>query len=595
MFRTACNVCKNFSVYTPAPRILLQGVPEWGQPPWITFRAPRVIHVARTRDEVRGVMRAVEHATAEGRWAAGFVAYEAAPACDRALETHAPGPTPLAWFAVYDTWEAAEPPSGSPAPLALEPALEEAAYAVRIARIKDCIARGETYQVNFTFPLQGEDAASPEARFAALYRSQRCRYGALIETAEFAVCSASPELFFRQTGGRLLCRPMKGTAPRGRWAEEDAEIAARLQSSPKDRAENLMIVDMMRSDLGRIARTGSVSAMRLFELERLPTVWQMTSTIEAETDAGLDAIFAALFPCASVTGAPKVRTMHWIRALEDGPRGVYTGAIGLAGPDRRAQFNVAIRTLYTESTTRRTTYGVGSGIVWDSDAAREYAECRAKALVLSGDMDFEVVTSLRWDPGIDCALWPRHVDRLRRAAEYFGYPFHVHALDEAWQHACAAFPGKPLRVRISISADGAIRVEHQAAPQVNPVRIALAAQAMDTRSPFLFHKTTRRAMYESARAGAPTAEDVLLWNEAGEVTESTIANVAVQVDGRWTTPPLRCGLLGGVMREELLAAGRWVEGVIHREQLAPGTEVQLANAVRGVWTASVVANESRHQ
>lgn len=574
---------------TREPRILLQGVPEWGQPPWIAFHAPRAIHVAHRLDEVRAVLHAVEQAAEAGRWAAGFVAYEAAPAFDPALETHEPGPTPLAWFAEYDAWTPSAPPSGHPAPLSLEPALDEAVYAERIGRIKECIARGETYQVNFTFPLRGDDPTPPEARFAALIRSQRCRYGALIETDAFSICSASPELFFLQTGDEIVCRPMKGTAPRGRWTEEDEAIADCLQASPKDRAENVMIVDMMRNDLGRIARTGTVRTSRLFELERLPTVWQLTSTIEAETDAGLAAVFAALFPCASVTGAPKVRTMHWIRRLEDGPRGVYTGAVGVAGPGRRAQFNVAIRTLFCGAAQRSATYGVGSGIVWDSDASREYAECQAKALVLAGDTAFDVITSLRWEPGAGCPLWPRHVARLRRAAEHFGYPFDEAQVEAAWRRAIATFPREPRRVRIAISADGAVHIEHQSPPGVNPTRVALAAHAMDTRSPFLFHKTTQRAMYEAARAAAPDAEDVLLWNEVGELTESTIANVAVRVDGQWTTPPVRCGLLGGVMRDHLLATGAWVEGVVRREQLAPGTEVQLANAVRGVWTATLIS------
>ena len=572
----------------PTPHLLLQGVPEWGQPEWITLRAPCEILVARRLVDVRGVLRAVESATARGRWAAGFVAYEAAPTFDPALEVHPPGDAPLAWFAISDAWEPAIPPAGRAPPLELAAALDAYVYAARIAEIKACIARGETYQVNFTFPLRGHDPATPAARFGALVRSQRCRYAALIQTDEFAVCSASPELFFRQTGDHLVCRPMKGTARRGRWAEEDAEIAGRLHASTKDRAENVMIVDMMRNDLGRIARTGTVHTTRLFELERLPTVWQMTSTIEAETDAGLEAIFAALFPCASVTGAPKVRTMHWIRQLEDAPRGVYTGAIGLAGPGRRAQFNVAIRTLITSRENGQSTYPVGSGIVWDSDPAREFAECRAKALVLTGDTDFDVITTLRWEPGVGCALWPRHLDRLRRAAKHFDIPFEATRVQESFRNAAGRFPASPLRVRLAIGHDGGMDITHQPLPTENPGRLALAATPLDTDSPYVFHKTTRRAFYEEARKQRPDVDDVLLWNPAGEITETTIANLAIQREGRWITPPIRCGLLGGVMREELLARGEWTEGIIRREELRPGARLQLSNAVRGAWFATIV-------
>lgn len=571
-------------------KITLCGVAEWNQPDWIRFERPVHILATRSLSEVRTILRQVEEATQKGLWAVGFVAYEAAPAFDPALQTHCPGPLPLIWFALYEQWQSAPEPDAAPPPLQLSPALDEPSYICKLNTIKDCIARGETYQVNFTFPFHGSDPADPSARFAALHRAQHSRYSAFIETSDFAICSASPELFFLQTGDHLLCQPMKGTAPRGRCAEEDHALAEQLKASPKERAENVMIVDMMRNDLGRIARLESVRVSRLFELERLPTVWQMTSSVEARTTAGLDAVFGALFPCASVTGAPKAKTMEIIRNLESTPRGIYTGAIGLAGPGRRARFNVAIRTLTIEKRTADATYNVGSGVIWDSEPRREYAECLAKALVLKAPEEFSVLTSLRWEPGTGYFLWPRHLARIARAARHFGFPFDAKALEEKANNAAAEFPATPQRVRILVDRRGEIVVERHALPSVssNPTRIARAAAAINSDSVFLYHKTTRREVYERARASRPEADDVLLWNQAGEVTETTIANLAIQRNGRWVTPPAHTGLLAGVMREELLARGEWTEGPVRDAELTPGMEIQLANAVRGRWSARLI-------
>ncbi len=575
--------------------ILIQGEPAWNQPAWIQFEQPRAIYTARTRAEVPALLRRVESANANGQWAVGFLTYEAGPAFDSALVAHddTGSPTlPFAWFAIFDAWQPTAEPTDPAPPLHLAPQLDEAAYTRAIAKIKDAIARGETYQVNYTFPLHGHDTAPPRARFAALTRAQRSRYAAFIETSDFAICSASPELFFFQNGNHVTCRPMKGTAPRGRWPDEDQARAKELRNSKKDRAENVMIVDMMRNDLGRIAISGSVHTTQLFHIEHFPTIWQMTSTVEAQTRASLTEIFAALFPCASITGAPKIQTTRIIRDLEPGPRGIYTGAIGIAGPNRRARFNVAIRTLFIEKQTQRALYPVGSGIVWDSRAENEYAECLTKALILRQPADpFSIITTLRWDPATGCPLWPRHVARLARAAERFGYPFEIEKLQRAFDAAAQTFPSAPQRVRIALDPHGEIAVEHYPAPDsaTHPTRIALAKTAVDTQSPFLFHKTTRREIYEQKRAERPDAHDVLLWNENGEITESTIANIAINIGSQWITPPVASGLLPGVMREELLANGVWVEAQtpIHRDTLAPGIEIQLANALRGVWSATL--------
>lgn len=572
------------------PRVLLQGAPALGLPPWIAFRRPlREIAATRLAD-VAGALRDLEEALAQGHWVAGFLSYEAAPAFDPALRVPPAGPWPLLWFGVYATWQASDPP-GTDGPAegwTGDAAVDAQAYAATIARIKDLIGRGETYQVNYTLRLEGPAPAQPARAFAQLHGAQQGGYSAYIETEDFALCSASPELFFRQHGPLITCQPMKGTAPRGRWTEEDAERGLALQASAKDRAENVMIVDMVRNDLGRIARPGTVRTVSLFDRQRLPTVWQMTSTVTAETDAGLADILRALFPSASVTGAPKVRTMDIIRQLEDRPRGVYTGAIGFAGPGRMAQFNVAIRTLQVDRRAHRAVYGIGSGIVWDSDAGREYEECRSKALVLQPVPDFQIQTTLRWEPASGYGLLPRHLARLERAARYFDFVWDPDAVQAALARQAASFPAAARRVRLLVARDGAPTVESGPAPvpSAAPRRVALAHRPVDTSSPFLFFKTTLRRAYDDARARRPDVDDVILWNEQGEITESTICNVAVRRDGRWITPPVSCGLLAGVLREELLARGELQEGVITRAEFEAAPDIALFNAVRGWMKAT---------
>lgn len=569
-------------------RVILQGEPAWGMPPLAEGEGLEAVLETRSLREVSAVLKEVETRAEKGCWCAGFVAYEAAPAFDRALATHPPANLPLVRFGVFRSLRPfAGPCANAPPPLLLTPYVDAHTFERRVTLIKEAIARGETYQVNFSFPLTGTDEADPTARFTRLLRAQRCRYGALIECPDLVVCSASPELFFQREGTRIICRPMKGTAPRGRWDREDEEVARRLAGSTKDRAENIMIVDMIRNDLGRIAQTGSVRVDRLFEVERLPTVWQMTSTVSAETRAGLPAIFAALFPCASVTGAPKIQTTRLIRDLEVGPRGVYTGAVGFVGPGRRARFNVAIRTL-VRLPGGFVRYDVGSGIVWDSDPAREYAECLAKARVLvAAEDNFDVITSGRWEPSGGLLLWERHLERLCRACAYFDRPFDAEAMRAACERATAG-ERVPRRLRIAVGPSGELRAEIADVPSAVPSRIALAPQPIDVDTPFVFHKTTRREMYETFRAAAPDADDVLLWNAAGELTETTIANVAFHRRGRWVTPPVHCGLLAGVMRESLLAGGEWIEGIVYKDEIVPGEEIEMANAVRGRWRARLI-------
>jgi para-aminobenzoate synthetase / 4-amino-4-deoxychorismate lyase len=336
-----------------------------------------------------------------------------------------------------------------------------------VERIKDYLVRGHTYQVNHTFPLRASFTGDPWAFFLDLAAAQQGQYAAFIDTGPLAICSASPELFFRLDGDRLTARPMKGTAPRGRTLAEDESRIAELRRSEKNRAENLMIVDMIRNDLGRVAEIGSVAVPRLFEVERYPTLLQMTSTVTARTQASVAEILAHIFPCASITGAPKVRTMEIIRELEPQPRGIYTGAIGFIAPGRRAQFNVAIRTVLIDRERQQASYGVGSGLVWDSDAATEYAECVLKARVLTERRpSFQLLEALLWEPDSGYFLLAAHLERLANTAVYFQVPLDRPAI-EAYLTEQARTLTEPGKIRLRVALDGRFTVEVEAlAPEV---------------------------------------------------------------------------------------------------------------------------------
>ena len=352
---------------------------------WLHFTKPYQVFVAETQDDVLPSLRELERLVQANDWyAAGFLSYEAASALDPAHQTRGESEFPYLWFGLYPKPRvvALPKPEGSKETLDWRPTISGETYHSAIAKIKDHIAEGRTYQVNFTMRLRAEFTGNAWDVFLQLAQSQN-RHAAYIDTGRYAICSASPELFFQLDGNTLTCRPMKGTTIRGRTTEEDLEQSVWLKRSEKNRAENVMIVDMIRNDLGRIATIGSVTVPRLFETERYPTLWQMTSTVRARTDASFSEIFTALFPSASITGAPKVSTMKIIAELESTPRKIYTGTIGYIAPKRQAKFNVAIRTALIDRVLDSAEYGVGGGIVWDSTSTDEHAEALLKARVLT--------------------------------------------------------------------------------------------------------------------------------------------------------------------------------------------------------------------
>jgi para-aminobenzoate synthetase / 4-amino-4-deoxychorismate lyase len=558
---------------------------------WLRFEAPERILVASTPAEVREALRELAAATSEGLWAAGFLAYESAAAFGLAVRSPQSG-LPLLWFGLYREADPAEAPCLVPGALdpapAWQPALDGALHASALHLLQERIGWGDTYQVNFTFPLRAPFTASPWALFAALFAAQRPKYAAYLDTGRFALCSVSPELFFEWEGDRLSTRPMKGTAPRGRTPREDDARALALAASEKDRAENLMIVDMLRNDLGRVAVPGTVRVSDLFTVERYPTLLQMTSSVEARTNADLPEILAALFPCASVTGAPKVRTMQLIAEAETAPRGVYTGAIGYVGPARRARFSVAIRTVVVDRETGEALYGVGSGIVADSTASGEYGECLLKARILS-ESPFRLLETILWTPGEGFFLGEAHLDRIMASAVYFGGDVsRAHLATEL--AALGARLDQATRVRLLVDLDG--RVELQWGQVLNgesqftiqdltPVAVALADTPVDEASPWLYHKTTRREAYDAALAKHPDVDDVVLWNSRGEVTEACRANVVVDLGHGLVTPPIACGLLPGTFRAHLLEAGEVREQVVTIADLEGAHRVFLVNSVRG--------------
>lgn len=556
----------------------------------LAFGAPIAVITADAHAAVKPALAEAAAASRAGHWVAGFVAYEAAAALDAALVTH-PAPAdglPLLWFGVYDAPDAAVPRPGSGAPGytlgAWEPSMGRGEYEAAIARIREYIAAGDSYQVNYTYPLRASFAGDAAAWFDDLCAAQQADHCAYLDLGQHAIVSASPELFFHLDGGRITTRPMKGTCPRGRWAAEDTAQGAALRQSEKNRAENVMIVDLLRNDLGRLARVGSVRVDSLFDLERYPTVWQLTSSITAETGASWDEALAVLFPSGSVTGAPKVRTMQIIRTLEPHPRGAYCGAIGWAAPDGRASFNVAIRTATVDRATGTARYPVGSGITWESAAAAEYAETRDKAAVLvRRPPAFALIETMRCEDG-RVALLDGHLARMGASAAYFGFPWDRGRIEGAVHEAvrgAVAESGGDARLRLLLGADGSPTVARGPLPPPKEFRVGWAPHPVNAADVFLYHKTTQRAVYDGARAAAPDCDAVLLTNTEGAVTEACIANVVAEIDGVRYTPPLACGLLGGVMREHLLAQGALTTRRLTRADIEAADRVWLINALRG--------------
>ena len=591
-----------------APFILLDDARSEGASPARLYRNPREIVVARRPEDVAPALARIEALAGEGHALAGIIAYEAGLALEPKLGPLATRKTgaggPLVWFGVFAGWDEiaadAVPAwlanNAAPGPAAigpLDPQLSTGGYLAAFAALREAIHAGDIYQTNLTFQLAGSWRGDPLALYAALRPQAAAGYGGIVFDGSHWLLSLSPELFVavqaNDLGAAVTAKPMKGTRPRQGDPARDAEVAAQLAASVKDRAENLMIVDLMRNDLSRVSQPGSVRVERAFAVESYPTVHQMTTTVRARLHAGLGAVdlVRAIFPCGSITGAPKIRAMELIDAVERDARGPYCGAIGRidpAGADGTsdAAFNVAIRTLRLNPASGRATMGVGSAIVADSEPLDEWRECVLKGGFVGRSMaaQCDLIETMRFDPADGVPLIEFHLERMKTSAAELGFAFDRHGLRNAIQALCFDLD-TPSRLRVVAARSGAHAIEVAPLPAALPVpaRVALLPLPVATNDWRLRHKTSDRGFYEEALvvARAAGADEAMFLDEAGLVTEGSFTNVFVEHHGQLLTPPAALGLLPGVLRASLLGEGRAVE-----------TELRIGDLERGFWIGNAL-------
>ncbi|MAR32891.1 MAG: aminodeoxychorismate synthase, component I [Porticoccaceae bacterium] len=550
---------------------------------WMEMFGLVELHVAETAAELKPVLDKVEAASQLGHFAIGYICYEAASGLDTSLNHRPKHSYPLAIFAEFEETRPIDLPVDLKA-VKLRETIDKNCFSQSIGKIREHLKNGDTYQVNFTHQLIGDCSEVPLNVFAKLIQAQPTPYGIFFETEHFAICSASPELFFSLKNEEIEMKPMKGTRKRGRYLAEDLQYKAELGSSEKDRAENLMILDMVRNDLGRICQPGSIKPSKLFEIHKLPTVWQQTSSVTGKTEATLAEIFSATFPCASITGAPKIKAMEIISELEIIPRGVYTGTLGYLKPNREASFNVAIRTMFIDKKARKASYGVGGGIVWDSKAESEWEESLLKAQLLDfPTASFELFETMRYDPHHGVYLLEEHISRLNASCDYFGWTFEETRARNLLEDIKS---DDALRIKLLMTHNGEFILEKSSLPVFESlVRLKFASRPIDSSNIFLFHKTTHRRVYEEAKKDLIKCDDVILFNEKGELTETTIANLYVEVGDKLMTPPLKCGVLPGALRASMLSRGMAFERVLYKADLLSAKCIYVGSSLRGLQKA----------
>jgi len=602
-------------------------------PPLVFGAAERIITAHRI-DEIQAALGEIAAANRAGKYAAGFLSYEAAAAFDPALKTKPPknqpadNDFPLLWFGIFVSASVSNTPPVAGLELYniahWQPDTTAEQYAESIKKIRTGIRDGDIYQVNYTLRLHSQFSGCAQAWYEDLRRDSHGRFNAFVDIGSHRILSMSPELFFSWDGHTLRTRPMKGTAKRSQppatesadwqsWHDADERLAASLLESTKNRAENLMIVDLLRNDVSRVAKPGTVKVPHLFTLETYPTLYQMTSTITAETreSTTIADIFSALFPCGSITGAPKIKSSDVIAKLETTPRGVYCGALGYISPDGTSVFNVAIRTIVINAATGAAECGVGGGIVWDSEARDEYAEALAKAAFMQhASHGYELLETLRLENG-EYTFVDRHIERLILSAAALGFAVSKEKIYAALQEHAHAHANETRRVRMLTTRSGEITITSEpldlAAPKwTKPStgaaieaqtpgtatqepsfdspslrKIVIANTPVDRHQRALHHKTTRRSVYDTHRQQHPDAFDVLLWNQQRELTEFTYGSLVLEIDGAWLTPQLSSGLLPGVMRAELIARGEIMECLLTVEDLSRAQSIWFINSVRG--------------
>lgn len=573
----------------------------------LEFRGPLKIISTHSLNGVDAAVREVDHASQAGKWAVGYVSYEAASGLDARLKTvqGSGDAAPLVWFAIVGPPKAVAPVNNIGNEGAYDcapwvPDFDARTHGRALAAVRRAIGDGETYQCNLTTILRSTVTGDLFAMYADMASNQGGSFNAFVRSGHQMVLSASPERFFEWRGDEILSSPMKGTSPRGRSASDDIVARSTLTSSAKDAAENIMIVDLIRNDLVQLGVVGGVSVGEMLRCEAYKTVWQLTSDVYVKTlpRLTLTDIFRAMFPCGSITGAPKQRTMELICELEPSPRGVYCGAIGWVAPSThsgvRARFGVAIRTAVVNTDTGEATYGAGGGITWDSKAESEYSELLAKARVLTGRRlgSARLLETMSSSGAGYIRNLAGHLKRLQFSADRFSVPINLDSIKEMLKDATR--PQAPALVRLTVGqrGDADVKLAELPRPRVGPVPIAIDWEPIQSSDVFVCHKTTMRERYDVRRTRHPGADDILLINEKGNITESAIANVAVRLGGRWYTPPLADGCIPGVERERLLRLRFLTERSIHHRELICADAIALVSSVRGWRLATLVEGET---
>ena len=557
-----------------------------------TFTQPIKELKTRKVAEVTALLAQVESYQEQGYYVVGYVSYEAAPAFEEKLAVH---PAPLLgeyllYFTVHDSVEKSSIPltyDEVDMPSNWQEVTSAADYEKAIAQIHHHLRQGDTYQVNYTVQLKQDLSANPFAIYNRMVVEQEAGYNAYVEHDEMAVISMSPELFFEQNDRELTTRPMKGTTKRGLTDQEDLDQAAWLEQDPKNRSENMMIVDLLRNDMNRLSEVGSEHVERLCQVEQYSTVWQMTSTIKSQvrSDVDLVEIFRSLFPCGSITGAPKIATMEIIKNLEPQARGVYCGTIGILLPNGRRIFNVAIRTIQLHK--GQAIYGVGGGITWDSTWESEYREVHQKAAVLyRKQIPFQLITTGKISQN-HLLFKEEHIERLRKASRYFAYPFNPEYLRQRIEEECQACDAnQDYRLRISLDKSGEIELSRQVLTPLSPsfCQAKLYLQETNLQQAFTYFKTTYRPHLNLGK------QEIIYHNKSGELLETSIGNLVLKIAGKLYTPPIELGILPGIYRQHLLETGQVEEKVLTLADLAQAEAIYGCNTVRGLYELSLEEN-----
>ncbi len=555
------------------------------------------ILIFRPKDNLDLFFKRLEDYTRKGYWLAGYFSYEFGYFLEGALQSlRGESKAPLAWFGVCKKPKEirSEKKSSSKCSRSfldkpsyeigkIRTSISQREYVKRIKKIKCYLEQGLSYQVNFTFKEKFDFKGDVVSLYSDLRNSQPTPYSALINTSQEKILSLSPELFYRIDKSKIIARPMKGTIKRGENKEEDFRSKTDLKRSKKIRAENLMIVDLLRNDLGRISKL--VRVPKLFNIERHPTLYQMTSTIEGKLrkNLSLKELFSSLFPCGSVTGAPKIKTMELIKRLEKEPRGVYTGAIGYISPKKKSCFNVSIRTVQIKK--NKGELGIGGGIVYDSKAKAEYEEALLKAKFFKQGLEkMGLIESILWDKDKGYYLLELHLKRLKKSAKHFSYLYKKGEIKKRLKKVVLNAK-RNLKIRLILDSEGKIIIKKELIKKIKaPIKIRISERRINSKDKFLYHKTTRRALYDQERKKglAKGCFETVFLNKRGQFTEGTISNIFILKGKSFYTPSLNSGLLPGVLREHLIKEGKVREKILYLKDFKNADKVYVGNSVRGL-------------